>query len=214
LGSIWIYTSDAYVGATFKDSYYLKDDTVKIGTSSSTSSSGTTSSNDNSSTSSNVSNSVADNIKTLKNYISQNGSTNSDGNKYISYTDSGFTSSIVYIAQSDVLKFTSENNTSTLSIVMSSANNTATLEADYFWGTATTTALRGTCSLEPTTYTSNQTITFTFTEGSYLSDETMQAKYQQLCNKALTVGFTGWELVLLTNLGMDLKNIGFTSYSI
>jgi hypothetical protein len=183
LGSILIYTSDATIGATFRNYYYLKDNVVRIGTG------------------------VDDNIKILKQFINQNGDTNAEGNKLISYKPNEYTYVIVYNEQNDELQFIVASSSYALTMVMKSEDNTSTLQVDYTF-TNGKSGFPATGYIEPATYTSNQSVSFTLAKSLFDTEKDLQ----NACNSLLRLGFTGWEHLLLTKLGMDLNNIGFTSY--
>jgi uncharacterized protein YjdB len=159
--------------------------------------------------------SVDENIKKLKQYISKNGATNVNGNKFIKYTtgtDREYTMAIVYLEQTDELEFISVASDAALTIVMTSADNTATLQADYTYSAGNVASFAAIGYLEPATYYSDKTIAFKITKGSFLTNEKMNKSREKLCNSELKIGFSGWNVILLSNLYMNLNDIGFISY--
>lgn len=200
---IYVYTSKVIVGSTFASSAYLKEETVKIGINAN-------SNNNNSSNASNQTGSVAENIAKLKQYIKTNGTTNENGDKFISYEDDGQTSGIVYVSQTDDLKFITSSRDLGLSMVMNSANNSSTMQADFVMA-GDSVAIMATGYVNPSNYSFNSRVYFTLTDAtsSYLTDEDIQ----DICNSELRVGFLGWQIVLYEKLAMELKDIGFSSYN-
>jgi hypothetical protein len=209
LDQIYLYTSTLTVGETFIRNAYLKDDTVSIRPSSTSSGSSDTT-NEDSSSSNNNTGSVAENIETLKQYINTNGVTNQAGNKMLNYKNGSQTTAISYVAQTGELQFISSSGNSGMTIVMDSASNMSTLQADYVMYSGGVGFI-ATGYIEPSTYTSSQTIAFTL--GTTNAGEKLtEADIQDLCNAELKVGFYGWQIILYKYLKMELKDIGFTSY--
>lgn len=154
--------------------------------------------------------SISENIAQLKQYIKTNGDINANGERFISYTNSGHTSSIVYESQTDSLLFVTSGGDVGLSMKMLSANNSSTLQADFVMYSSGV-GIMATGYVDPSTYTLNSNVWFTLTNSNtgILTDKDIQ----DLCNSELGVGFTGWQLVLYGKLAMELKDIGFTSYN-
>jgi hypothetical protein len=119
---------------------------------------------------------------------------------------------IVYLEQTDELEFISVASDAALTIVMTSADNTATLQADYTYSAGNVASFAAIGYLEPATYYSDKTIAFKITKGSFLTNEKMNKSREKLCNSELKIGFSGWNVILLSNLYMNLNDIGFISY--
>ena len=203
---IYVYTNNLTVGSTFIDSDYLKDDTVRIGINAS--SNGSTG-NDNNSTIPKPTGSVSENIAQLKQYIKNNGKTNINGNKFISYSNNDQTSSIVYESQTDSLLFVTSGEDIGLTMKMTSTNNSSTMQADFVMYSSDI-GIMATGYVDPSSYNLDSNVRFTISKENtgILKDDDVQ----DLCNSELRVGFTGWQIVLFNNLIMTLKDIGFTSY--
>ena len=198
----FVFDNDIYVGKIFVEEFYLKDGTVKIGTG--------VSSNNNSSNNNTkpTTRSVSENITLLKQYIKTNGSTNTNGEKFISDTTSGQTSSIVYSEQTGELKFVTASSDSGLIMTMSSANNSSSMQANYVLSSGGVGIL-ATGYVNPSTYSLGSSVRFSITNATGgLTDDDIQ----NVCNSELQVGFTGWQVILYGELMMELKDIGFTAY--
>lgn len=208
IDDIWIFNSSLNLGETFVVQTYLDDETVWVGVSGNSSNS--SSSNVSTDTDSKTSASVSENISTLKQYISKYGKTNTNGDKFISHTSGGHTSSIVYVVQTGELRFATSSGDSGLIMSMTSANNSSSLQVDYVMYSSGVGVMT-TGYVYPSTYSLYTDIRFTITETntSILTDDDVQ----ELCNSELRVGFTGWQVALYENLQMTLQDIGFTSYN-
>ena len=198
----FVFDNDIYVGKTFVEEFYLKDGTVKIGT--------TVSSNNNSSNNTKpTTRSVSENITLLKQYIKTNGSTNTNGEKFISDTTSGQTSSIVYSEQTGELKFVTSSSDSGLIMTMSSANNSSSMQANYVLSSGGVGIL-ATGYVNPSTYSSGSSVRFSITNATPgLTDDDVQ----EVCNSELKAGFASWQVILYKELMLELKDIGFTAYN-
>lgn len=153
--------------------------------------------------------SVSENITLLKKYIKTNGSTNTNGEKFISDTTSGQTSSIVYSEQTGELKFVTSSSDSGLIMTMSSANNSSSMQANYVLSSGGVGIL-ATGYVNPSTYSSGSSVRFSITNATPgLTDDDVQ----EVCNSELKAGFASWQVILYKELMLELKDIGFTAYN-
>lgn len=203
----FIFDNAISVGKTFVEEFYLEDDTVRIGI---TASSNGSTGNNNSSTIQKPTGTISENIAQLKQYIKNNGDLNVNGERFIGYTTGNYKSTIVYESQTDSLDFILSSTESGLSMKMTSANNSSTMQVDYVLYSSGI-GIMATGYVNPSTYTSNTDVWFTLanSNSSILTDKDIQ----DLCNKGLQLGFACWKLQLYEKLAMELKDIGFTSYN-
>lgn len=205
ISEMYLYTNNLTVGTTVTDSYYLENDTVRIGFSTN----GNEANNNSSNNTKPKTGSVSENITLLKQYIKTNGSTNTNGEKFISDTTSGQTSSIVYSEQTGELKFVTSSSDSGLIMTMSSANNSSSMQANYVLSSGGVGIL-ATGYVNPSTYSSGSSVRFSITNATPgLTDDDVQ----EVCNSELKAGFASWQVILYKELMLELKDIGFTAYN-
>lgn len=199
----FIFCNSISVGTTFIENFYLDDKTVRIGINANAGNSGDTGNG----TITKPSGSLAENISQLKQFIKDNGNINGHGEKAISYTNSGCTSTIVYESQTNSLLFVVSDGDTGLTMKMISTDNSSMMQADFVMY-SNGVGIMATGYVDPSTYTLNSNVRFTLTNSNtgILTDNDIQ----DLCNSYLRVGFSGWQVVLFEKLTMDLKDIGFT----
>lgn len=161
--------------------------------------------------------SVPGGIAILKKYITNYGETNSDGNKFISdmiYEDGEIDWAIVYEASRNRFQFlcVSDMNEIDSQSAMAMYLNAGAVNyvnpdflfiiRDYGVG------LQAQARFKASTYTSKTKVRFNIvqSEGGPLPD------IQDLSNANLRLSFVGWDLLLKEQVGISLKDIGFTSY--
>lgn len=168
--------------------------------------------------------SAAENIAILKDYIQHNGYTNTYGNKVINYKDryngDEYLFAIVYEKSTDILTFltsadmkVSGGTTECVTTMdMVSADNSAVLYPEhicvltsYGYGDA----FSASAQINPGTYTADSDIYF-----HLMSDDSIlnESDIQSLSNTLMRFAFVGWNHILVQNLNMSLKDIGFVSY--
>lgn len=206
----FIYCSSVSVGTTFVEDFYLDDETIRIGISVSAGSSQGNSDNTGNSTITKPSGSVAENISQLKQLIKTNGKINVNGEKFISETSDGYTSSIVYESSTDSILFVISGGDDGLTMKMTSADNSSVMQVDFVLYSGGI-GLTATGVVNPATYTLNSSVYFVLMNAN--SSIIKESDIQNMCNAELRAGFSGWQVLLYGNFLMNLKDIGFTSYN-
>jgi hypothetical protein len=163
-----------------------------------------------------VKKSIANNLTILKNHITKYGKVNSDGNRYIklSHSQDGgiFEHGIVYEKNTNILKFISSVDSSGAESVVSMYIGTENsgkvspefiIVFDYY-----DAYCKAEASFNAASYTQNDTVYFNVENSNGLGTTYIQ----KLANSALRVAFSGWNLLLVEETGLQLSDIGFTSY--
>lgn len=152
----------------------------------------------------------------IKNYILNNGSTNSSGNKFITMTKSyeGMTYQwgIVYDRKSDSLDFllASEGKGSKSSMEMIFKVNVSTANSEFiFIMERYGYAYIASAPITVKTFTKDTTLYFSI--DSATSYEISYSDMNELANLSLQLGFSGWN-TLLNRAGTSFKALGFTAY--
>lgn len=157
--------------------------------------------------------SVKTNIKKLKTYISKNGSVNDSGNKFIkfSYSDNGtqYTFGIVYEKSKSNLKFLyfNESDLANSSMEMNiKTDNKGNITSQYILEfNDDDIYCNAKTSFKASSYKKNSTVYFKVTSG------VNNSQFQKLANTELRLAFAGWN-ILVSDAGLKLRDIGFTSY--
>lgn len=167
-----------------------------------------------------VKNALEQSYAKLKNYILQSPKVNSDGNHFISFTDSQYgqtgTFGIVYEHQNDRFSFVNttevpSSNVETSATMWINALKSGTTEPEiiciynnyYSAFVAKSTLQIGTYNESDLTFYKTQS-TGVFT--------TNAVDIQDLCNSTLRLAFAGWEKLLEDQVGMHLSDLGFNAY--
>ncbi len=160
------------------------------------------------------------NVKnTLKDYITKNGKTSSDGDKFISYeTSSNGTSSqfaIFYLASKDSFQFTSiittsKNKTSTTMEIKNGASSTQTT---YISASQTSSAgFTGTATVNIPSYTKNTQLNFSLKLTGYNNTQENRVEMAKDANSKFRQSMAGWN-TLLRRADLSMRDMGFTSYN-
>lgn len=159
-------------------------------------------------------NTVADNINKLKKYITENGSENSSGNKFINWIDNAdgttYNYAIIYENDTDNLHFLTYiegSSKATISMYVDATNNgNVSVEILYLlnssWG------YKATATLNVETYSLSTDVNF---ECDPTSNIIPEEKIQSLANTQLRLAFSGWDILLMEKVRITLSSIGFIS---
>lgn len=173
---------------------------------------------------------IATNTKKLKEYIIKNGTKNENGNPEIVKEIEGMTSKIAYQQESDDFQFLLEGNLgddnnsgdiqTNIRMVTAAGKNTAKVtveiasedEEDDIY-------LLCNADVNVTSYSRNKSLTWRIVELSSdtLLDEEldgMRAEVSGLADMGLLVGFAAWEVHLSEDIGLSMREIGFTSFAL
>ena len=163
-----------------------------------------------------VKNSIVGNLNTLKNCITKYGKVNSNGDRYIKWTNSDtngtYEYGIVYEKSTDKLEFISSVDASGAESVINmyiEAGNSGKVSPEYIIVFDYYDAYcKAYTSFNAASYTKNDTVYFNVENANGLS-----ATYiQKLANADLRLAFSGWNVLLIQETGLQLCDIGFTSY--
>ncbi len=172
---------------------------------------------------------IATNTKKLKEYIIKNGTKNENGNPEIVKEIEGMVSRIVYQPASDDFQFllegTSDDNDSgvlqtNICMVAAAGKDTAKVtveiasedEEDDIY-------LLCNADVNKTSYNKDKSLAWEIVELSSdtLLDEeldVMRAEVSELADIGLLAGFAAWEVHLSEDIGLSMRKIGFTSFSL
>lgn len=153
-------------------------------------------------------------INKLKNYITTYGQVNSEGNKVIEFDYNENSWVIVYEASKKRFEFLcfadmDEINTQSVMAMYVNAGTLNYVNPEFiFFVRDVDAGFRATARFKASTYTSKTNVRFNIIEATHdnLPD------IQELGNANLNLAFVGWQALLETEVGISLKNIGFTSY--
>ena len=152
----------------------------------------------------------------IKNYILNNGSTNSSGNKFIKFSryNDGTTYqwAIVYERKSDSLDFilTSDGDGASSALDMTFKVNVNTTNSEFvFIMESYGYAYIASAPINVKTFTENTKLSFTI--DSATSYDIPYSTMNNLANSFLQLGFSGWN-TLLNRAGTSFKALGFTAY--
>ena len=154
---------------------------------------------------------VTKNFESLKNYILNNGMTNSSGNKFIRFSSDNNIFGIAYDGQGFDFIFTQDDNGVESSIAMYiKSPNKSNLYPEYIiifkdYGESAVAST----SLSPSNYEKNDRLYFNVSNSTgYINNSNVQ----NAANSALRLAFTGWDILVSDQVGMKLSDLGFTSY--
>ncbi|MDC7290536.1 fibronectin type III domain-containing protein [Blautia schinkii] len=153
-------------------------------------------------------------INKLKKYITTYGQMNTQGNKCIEFDYNENSWVIVYEASKKRFEFLcfadmDEINTQSVMAMYVNAGTLNYVNPEFiFFVRDVDAGFRATARFKASTYTSKTNVRFNIIEATHdnLPD------IQELGNTNLNLAFVGWQALLETEVGISLKNIGFTSY--
>lgn len=153
-------------------------------------------------------------INKLKNYITTYGQMNTEGNKFIEFEYDENLWVIAYEASKKRFEFLCFFDINELDIqsVMAMYVNAGALNyvnpEFVFLMDDIDAGFRATARFKASTYTSKTKVRFNIVEATHdnLPD------IQELGNASMQLAFAGWQAMLQSQVGISLKNIGFTSY--
>lgn len=158
-------------------------------------------------------NTIADNINKLKKYITENGSENSSGNKFIKWVDDDVLScqhAIIYENNTDKLHFLTsvkgDDSNATISMYVDPMS-TKDVFPELICIAGDNFAYKAIATVDMNTYALDTNVTFKNENGGNL-DEYLQS----LSNNYLRVSFLGWNILLHDRLNIGMKDIGFSAY--
>lgn len=158
------------------------------------------------------SNDAAQNIAELKNEIQKNGYTNTNGDKAIRGLEGSFTPAIIYVKNTDVLRFImigQSDYITTVTMEVSSSDNSLPVKVIFMCaGKGFSFTVEGT--IIPSEYSVDQGCYFTFKGNNSPFSE---SDIQELSNSILKLAFTEWDYTLKMNTSYTMKDIGFTEVS-
>ncbi|MBQ2801849.1 MAG: Ig domain-containing protein [Lachnospiraceae bacterium] len=158
----------------------------------------------------------AENLNILKAYIVLYGSVNSNGDKYIEREDSmdgnKYKTGIVYIKEKDKLQFiyygVSDKYKRAMNMYVD-FNEGVGVSPEYILTFQNVNiGCRARATFDATKYNQNDTVHFELITGIGLSEDDIQ----DVANAELRASFAGWNLLLVEKTGLQLSDIGFTSY--
>ena len=155
---------------------------------------------------------VATNLEHLKSYIQSSGSINGDGDKIIELSDNGCTVGVVYNSEERLFKFGILCSYSDIDVgIMYSWNNwmgdNAIVEA-YMSSSVNTCC--ATAVLDISNY-HGQDLEFEIYDIGGFYTEGLEENMSTVLNSVFQSGMNGFDLIL-SETGMSLSDIGFTSY--
>lgn len=157
-------------------------------------------------------------LQTLKQYIINNGFTNSDGNKVINYTETSsngteYIGAILYNYETDSFEFVMASDGSSATSVMimpvdgTSINGQNLYPEFAVYFSSNDTYFEALATINASTYTEDSTVYFTITDTNNFTN----SQIQEMGNTFLQLGFSCWE-ILLNRAGISLYDIGFTAF--
>ena len=161
---------------------------------------------------------MADYYQYLKTYITKNGLTNSDGNKFIkfSYTksDSTYNFAIVYLASEDTLKFIMtgeyDNTESSVSMYVDVINDPYVDPEYILVFTDSYLAFKATAHIFASAYDGENDVFFRLENASDSFFTT--SNIQDISNSSVRLAFAGWNTLLQNRVAFSFVNLGFSSY--
>lgn len=154
-------------------------------------------------------NPVDSNIQYLKDYILRYGSRNSDGNYFIRLDDYEYTYGIVYEIDSERFEFvyiySDGSDKSTIAMELSETGNSM-LQVDYSIS-AGVYAATANAKINMPKYNLKTDVYFNVTSAYGYSNSTIQ----ELGNIELRIAITGWDILMDSKAGIELRDIGFSS---
>ena len=153
-----------------------------------------------------------DNLIVLKEYILNNGGTNSDNNHFIIIKVQDYTFGIVYEATNDRFLFMLRGDYSTSSTALTmyvypTGNSILTPEC-LLVNTNPKYGFSSNTAIDINQYSGDADVYFTTNSSVNMTDEAIQ----ELSNSALRLAMSGWDGLLDYKLNMRLSDIGFISY--
>lgn len=150
--------------------------------------------------------------KSLKSYISKNGKTDSDGNKYIPYKDNNYYYDISYINTKKLFRFTgyftgtSGSYLITMDIAESGSAKPSVIS--YYQSSDEAKEYYATSAVTADSFTKSSKLNFSVVSGNVTDSEVVN----DLSNSLLHDSFSGWKKMLREKLGMGLSALGFKKY--
>lgn len=154
------------------------------------------------------------NYNTLKNYIINNGMTNSSGNKFIRNSDAAMTEGIVYESASGRLNFVATakfvDTTVSIDMYVDLVNDSYIRPEVIVVDSRRYGSVRGKATIYAPTYVKDTDVTFNITKkvGTGISEYS----YQNTANSYLQLAFSEWNLLLYQKTGLSLYDLGFRNY--
>lgn len=158
---------------------------------------------------------VEDPFKALKSYIEKNGKTDQDSNKYIAYSQEGYSYFITYNSLTDEFEFQGDyNGTDTyyagqfeIIMYMKSKGSKSLPVVSLYLSDDNTKSYKAEAVLDAASFTSSASLDFTVAVSSLEDSNT-----EKLSNMLLRDLFSGWSKILADNLNMNMSALGFTKY--
>jgi len=150
-----------------------------------------------------------DKIALLREYIVENGSTNSAGNKLIqsinNTNENVVTTGIVYIYEENLFSLINITNDEDIIKIDIPEQGAETIEVTFI----SSIGINASATISPQDYTSSTEVLF-----KQKSPLVPDAYVQDICNAYLKVAMVSWDLLLLDNFGFDINmgDLGFTGF--
>lgn len=156
-------------------------------------------------------NTVLNNLKKLRDYIINNGSTNSDGNNFIKYVDYSddeeYITGIIYDSSESTLTFSEVTDTIAVNFVLKLEENKSTLVSAIYANSESAASMRAEANIDIASLTKDSIVDFTI-KYSVVSDYDTNNKF---ANSMLHLLMSGLN-VLLLDVDMNVTDIGFINY--
>lgn len=149
----------------------------------------------------------------LKNHIIKNGVTNSNGHKMIGFYDqqpnTTYYTTITYNPAKDCLVFdiTAEGSTY-MNMHFDFKENQKYIDVEMFIDSYSAASATATYTLDVATYSNSESFRYYITTVGVLSP----SDYNGLVSTFNDLGFNGWQLLLLSDVGIELKDLGFHNF--
>lgn len=160
-------------------------------------------------------NAAADNLYALKNYILENGGTNSNGEYIISWIDEelGITHGIIYESAENRFRFVcrrvSSDSTTSLQMYLDLDNTGFADTILTFIAEEAGLGFQATADIYIPGYDPDRQVDFTL---EMATEGLTESSIQGTANASLRGAFGGWNYILLRDMGFSLTDIGFLSY--
>lgn len=155
---------------------------------------------------------VVDPFKALKDYLNKKGTTDADGNKYISYSAYDYNFFITYNNSTKKFDFEGTYSTSSYNYALTmhmGSSGTAKPDVLVEYNDEQENKYSATASLTTASYTSSTDLTFKRVSGNVTDEEIMNNRSNAMLQKSVY----GWKIMLADKLDMNISAIGFTKYS-
>jgi hypothetical protein len=157
------------------------------------------------------------NAAKVKDYILSNGKTSEQGYQYIetfSNTETN-TNMILYMPDTDELVITAGTSTSAMGgtgyVFYNVSDGKVTGVSYHLEHYDLDFSYEAQASMDMSTYTSDTILDFTATSGDPYQYET-ETSFQETCNDGVKLAVQAGQVILLTNLNMNLSELGFAAY--